>query len=322
MALSMKVAWLTSLGFIFGMSWLVSQVARPIVELPTPFMARGPRLSDAANVSVAKNVSSRRARREVAPAVAGRFEHGSAVEIPTGQGQREGAVLVVAEASPLKHELPVPVLPPLFIPEAPVVAQTEPAAEGPESSAGPGGPLVAMTWVPEAIVTNAPASGARLLAALRPDPQSDEETDAIAGVESAPATVRRYKVKRGDSLVKIMRRVWDRDDEESLRVLLAANPQVAKRCDQIYPGELLNIPAPDSASSDAAVAQVSAATLNEIDAIRWYTIQKRDSLAAIARRHLNDPERWREIAKLNQLHDADKILPGMRIKLPLLRTDT
>ena len=51
MTLSIKVAWVTSLGFIFGMSWLVSQVARPIVELPTPFMARGPRLPVAANVS-------------------------------------------------------------------------------------------------------------------------------------------------------------------------------------------------------------------------------------------------------------------------------
>jgi nucleoid-associated protein YgaU len=50
--------------------------------------------------------------------------------------------------------------------------------------------------------------------------------------------------------------------------------------------------------------------------VRWYTIRKRDCLASIARRYLNDHRRWREIAELNDLRNADRIIPGTRIKLP------
>jgi len=47
-----------------------------------------------------------------------------------------------------------------------------------------------------------------------------------------------------------------------------------------------------------------------------YTIRKNDTLQSIARRLLDDPERWREIQKLNRDLDPRKIVPGMRIKLP------
>jgi nucleoid-associated protein YgaU len=55
--------------------------------------------------------------------------------------------------------------------------------------------------------------------------------------------------------------------------------------------------------------------------VRSYTIRKRDSLVEIARRFLHDHRRWREIAELNGLRDADRIFPGMRIKLPPLEDD-
>ena len=51
--------------------------------------------------------------------------------------------------------------------------------------------------------------------------------------------------------------------------------------------------------------------------VRYYKIRKRDSLASIARRFLNDERRWPEIAKLNEMRDADKVMPGMLIKLPV-----
>ena len=125
-----------------------------------------------------------------------------------------------------------------------------------------------------------------------------------------------------------MRRKWNCSDEESLKILLAANPDIVKRRDRIYAGEVLNIPDRRSAQAvsmvggKGSVGQPAAGPPGAERDDRWYTIRKRDSLASIARRHLNDAERWPEIAKLNRLRNADKILPGMRIKLPPIRMDT
>jgi nucleoid-associated protein YgaU len=49
---------------------------------------------------------------------------------------------------------------------------------------------------------------------------------------------------------------------------------------------------------------------------RWYTIRGSDSLASIARDVLKDSRRWRELADVNGLRDPNKIIPGMRLKLP------
>lgn len=314
MALSGKVALLTSLGFIFGMSWLVSLVTLPMVELPTPLIVRGPEAPGRGSAVYAAAVESRLDRRGSPAVVAGCFECASVLEVEAQRDEPEGATLVVAEALPPVRGSAEAALPPLYVPEAPVVA----LVEEPAALVGAANSVMTVTSIPEAIIASAPSSGASLLAALLPEPEADEFADP----EQATPTMKRYKVKRGDTLVRIIRREWNRDDEASLRVLLAANPQVVKRRNRIYPGELLNIPDPDSAPRAPAVAHAGTAASNEKDGIRWYTIRKRDSLASIARRELKDTERWREIATLNRLRNVHKILPGMRIKLPPIRTDT
>ena len=47
-----------------------------------------------------------------------------------------------------------------------------------------------------------------------------------------------------------------------------------------------------------------------------YTVAKGDTLWSIAASKLGDGNRWREIATLNSLKDADAITPGQKIKLP------
>jgi nucleoid-associated protein YgaU len=309
-------------GFIFGMSWLVSQVARPMVELPTPFTTHARHLPGQASGSLGARASIGHDERAIAPRVVGRFERSSAVDVARREDQPEGEALLVATASPPTNELPEPVLPPLYKPEASLVAVAVEREEELASLPGPARPLVAVTTIPEAIVANVPVSGARLLAALRPSPESVADAEPTADAERATPAVKRYQVEPGDSLIKIVRREWDRDDEEALRVLLAANPDVAQRQDRIYPGEVLIIPDPEATWSAAALVHAGPSRANKANGIRWYTIRERDSLASIARRHLNDPERWREIAELNRLHNAHKILPGMRIKLPVPRADT
>jgi nucleoid-associated protein YgaU len=328
MALSVKVALLTSLGFILGMSWLVSEVARPIVELPTPLVVRGPAGGSDSGEAFAAAREPDRDRGGRASIGAGRFERSSALQTPAKRYQPEGVTLVVAEPPPSASVSAEPDLPPLYVPDAPVVALVAAAAPEPPISVGAAGSVMTMTPVPEAIIASVPSVGTRLLAALRPGPKTAEIVDAVADPEPAAGVLRQYRVKPGDSLVKIMRREWNRSDEETLQVLLAANPAVAKRRDRIYAGELLIIP--DRGSARATSPAVAVGSTGQFAAGRsgvarddsWYTIRERDSLASIARRHLNDAERWPEIAKLNRLRNANKILPGMRIKLPPIRMDT
>jgi nucleoid-associated protein YgaU len=146
-------------------------------------------------------------------------------------------------------------------------------------------------------------------------------------IETPASEVRRYRVAKGDTLMKIARREWNSDDRRLIALLGEANPQVRERKNHIRIGEELVIP-------DAARVQIalgtgptmpSAAAQTEIDAAvdpaatdaaRWYTIRRKDTLASIARRFLNDSGRWREIVVLNGALNPRRIVPGMRIKLP------
>ncbi|WP_318216447.1 LysM peptidoglycan-binding domain-containing protein [Streptomyces sp. SCL15-6] len=47
-----------------------------------------------------------------------------------------------------------------------------------------------------------------------------------------------------------------------------------------------------------------------------YTVKQGDTLWSIAAGKLGDGNRWREIAALNKLADADEIAPGQKLKLP------
>ncbi len=324
MALSVKVALLTSLGFISGLSWLVSNVARPIVEMPTPLIARGPDRAGETAAGFAGNSSAIAPTGRSPVILASHFERPSVMEKVRRDGPAAGDALIVADVSAFDERLP-PELPPLFIPEAPVVAFHDEPVEAflPEVdtfAAQPYEPVVAGTSMDETA-----SNGLRMLAALRSETEDQLQESAM---EDATGAARKYVVRRGDSLVKIMRREWNRADDKSLHILLAANPKVAKRRNKIFPGEVLNIPDPRSADAVSLVGlsdEVASSLSGRKEkpaSFRWYTIKKRDSLASIARRHLKDPNRWREIAQLNRLRNVNKIMPGMRIKLPTARMDT
>lgn len=47
-----------------------------------------------------------------------------------------------------------------------------------------------------------------------------------------------------------------------------------------------------------------------------YTVGRGDTLWSIAASKLGDGARWREIAELNRLRDADALTPGQRLRLP------
>ena len=51
-------------------------------------------------------------------------------------------------------------------------------------------------------------------------------------------------------------------------------------------------------------------------ALRTYTVRKKDTLWSIAKKHLGDGQRWKEIVAANPGLDPRKLMPGQTIKLP------
>ena len=325
-----KVALLASVGFIFAMSWLVSQVARPIVELNTPLVANAQDSRGAAEAFVSANAARRSVESSNTDEVRKQFQVASTLVGVNEPAQRNADVLVMnEEVATLGTELP-----PMYVPAEPIVARSEFPIERPWNrpveAIAPDESVFASA-VPEAIYEESTPSHPTLLMALNPE----ETTGAGIGWEMAarePAAPRpqMYTVKSGDTLRKIIKQLWNRTDKQALELLLAANPDLAKRKDRIFPGEELVVPdlledatmlaSARSARDDDAMAAETANS--QSSDYRWYIVKKKDSLAAIAKRHLNDASRWREIAELNQIRNVDRLMPGSKIKLPVGRIDT
>ncbi|MBU0637621.1 MAG: LysM peptidoglycan-binding domain-containing protein [Planctomycetes bacterium] len=293
MGLNVKVSLVICLVFIASMSWMVHQVNPPMVALPSPLIASGmtlPELRAAAALAAATPVE----QRDVAPSVAGSFKRENAFEAQATENLRAGGALAIAHPEPLEATPARRALPPLvqttILDEPPALA-----ANTAESAGG-----------------NPPDPRLTLMALTDPN-ASSLPLNAAAALSAPPRGASRYRVQRGDSLVKIARREYDTDDEHAVQLIVDANPQLRGRPDRILVDQELIIPDLGTARSETATL---AEPVPQQSQPRWYTIQKCDSLTRIAERHLNDGRRWREIARLNRIADANKIIPGRRIKLP------
>ncbi|MEV0721868.1 LysM domain-containing protein [Micromonospora purpureochromogenes] len=69
---------------------------------------------------------------------------------------------------------------------------------------------------------------------------------------------------------------------------------------------------PEGAGAEAARSQTAPPV---------YRVAKGDYLGKVAERYLEDFDRYREVARLNRLQDADRIRPGQLIKLPARAED-
>jgi phage tail protein X len=314
------------------MCWLVSQVAVPMTELPTPLVVRGPQADSDGSAVLASDAEPPQPRNDAPLDLGGRFARPSPVEVAAAEVSEEADTLILASLSPqaaLPADQP---LPPPYIPEATVLAMDDGSASGDDTRGGHVHAADATpTTIPVAFVSDDSPPPSPVLAA----PVDDSQPVAAAAPVAKAATSDpldqppgEYKVRRGDSLMKIVRRTWGSDDPELLDALLAANPGVAKRRNRIFPGEVLTIPDVRVGSQQGVITLVSSAGSPSMSKPaaprppRWYTIRERDTLVRIARRLLKDGERWREIAQLNDLRNAHRISPGMRIKLPPLMRDT
>lgn len=370
MALSVKFALLSCLGFISGMCWLVNQVARPVVELPRP-----PVVTPGDAAAPASLVDNRADRLTAAARELERTP--PVLSVPAAQPDALEVPAYVSSAEPAPRDD----LPPLVSAAAPASPQT--VAEPARDPAGAVERLVADSSAAAPLIQVVDAATPR-----RRDGAPLSPTDA------PEPTASRYRVVKGDSLVRIARRAFGSDDRRYVEALVAANPQVAERRNRILVGETLVIPVHSAADGDAGGSEASAAaslasaaqpkadpepraakgdTAEPVPARgrsakeparaaavvggdsksrpkaareskpsarkpaaapakpkgspgsgesrtirreRWYTVKPSDSLVEIARRELKDPDRWREIAKMNGLRNANKVQKGARLKLP------
>lgn len=293
MTLSAKATMAVSAGCISVMSWFVQswdvrRIARPSPlsegEVTAPAWAAAQSATDewAAPAELA----------DWREALAGQFEHANAMDRQRAENEALNPPLAAASWVTNTPAAVRPlVLPPLIEPEPDVrlVSADETAADWPES--------VEPTGEQES------AYAAAALEAVAPP------------LAEAPA--RKYVVVKGDCLTKIARRQYGKCDAELIRGLLARNPEVRAREGHVLAGEALFLPDEPTVRALAVVA-AEAQRAVETEAVRWYTIQPKDSLSSIARRELSDAGRWREILELNRELKKDRILPGMRIKLPPL----
>ncbi len=308
MALNVKLAMLICVGFTGGMCWLVQNAARPIVELPSPV--------EPVAAAPPQPVPPPEPRE-----LAQRFKQDSPVVVAAAQRER---LLAEAVAPPPRIEL---ARFPLHRPGSPASqraagqggAQPQPDAGQPVAAAQPARttaasgrrPISLAVVIPTAVVTG----GAR--------PAGASRTQTRPPAPKQQPAYRSVRVRKGDTLMKILRRELGRDDAATLAAVLKANPQLRGRVHRILVGETIRLPVAGSQATRGPVARSPRVAAGDgLLAAQWYVVRKHDSLAAIARRKLGDPDRWRDIARLNGLRNANRIYPGMKLRLPVRRSDT
>lgn len=139
---------------------------------------------------------------------------------------------------------------------------------------------------------------------------------------------RRYKIQEADTLAAIAREEYG--DEKYWRAIQAANPAIdpnrllvgqeiiLPRKEDVVKGATATPPRTGDTATPAAPRTGLTATGEPRSAARTVTVARGDTLVALARKHLNDEHRWREIYELNKdkLSSPDNIREGMELKLP------
>lgn len=146
---------------------------------------------------------------------------------------------------------------------------------------------------------------------------------------------RRYKIQESDTLAALAREEYG--DEKYWRAIQAANPAVDPN--RLMVGQEIVLPRKEDVVKGASVAaappRAGAATTRPAPATprpgltaaneparngaaRTVTVARGDTLVALARKYLNDENRWREIYELNKdkLTSPDNVREGMQLKLP------
>ncbi|MGN9803029.1 LysM peptidoglycan-binding domain-containing protein [Micromonospora sp. L32] len=124
----------------------------------------------------------------------------------------------------------------------------------------------------------------------------------------------------------------------SVALIIAASPAASAAAAMTYPatagtglpatgaampatGATVVLAAPPVGSTGAVPEGAGAEAVRPQPAPPVYRVARGDYLGEVAERYLDDFDRYQELARLNRLHDADRIRPGQLIKLPARAED-
>ncbi len=230
MGLNVSAALLTSLLFVTGMSWAISQVNPPRQIAVSPLYMEGAIAAESDGVAVAEGASASGGLGRLMLDAPREREIRPAVEL--GQGP-VGLEVSYTPRTPRLYA------PPTYAPPQ-VVARANDAMSADEAE-------IEFLEIDDAAYATAPRHGPELLIAMTPAPVERAPLDPEparddARPEDAEPAVIEHRVARGDSLIAIIRRYWGRDDETALAYIVSVNPELAGRADTIRVGETLRIP--------------------------------------------------------------------------------
>jgi nucleoid-associated protein YgaU len=151
-------------------------------------------------------------------------------------------------------------------------------------------------------------------------------------VPAPRAPVEVYTVQRGDTLIRIARKLWGRRHEGKYRLIFQANRDKLRNVSTLAPGQVLVIPpleqAPRAGRSVTPVRPVrphyEVTTLealgSRLKALRLYTVRPGDSLTSIARRQMGDGSS-RAVQRLHHanrslIRDPDELPVGLTLRIP------
>ncbi len=145
------------------------------------------------------------------------------------------------------------------------------------------------------------------------EPQAPQTPAAEVPVRAAPPVDRTYTVEDGDSLSRIAKREYGRDDREAYMRIFNANRDILREPSSVRTGQVLRIPPPPDASAAAPPPRTAGGE-------RTYVVQPGDNLTRIARKTMNAADRQavRRLYELNReaLSDPDHLRIGQTLRIP------
>jgi len=176
-------------------------------------------------------------------------------------------------------------------------------------AAGVGAAAAGGTKSAGGVVPTGAGSGSAAPVALTPTPPAKSTTSA-----AAPAGAE-YTVKSGDTLEAIARAQLG--DGQKWRAIVEMNPGLDPKALKV--GQKLKMPAGGTATAKESSAPTSGAANS---ATNTYTVQKGDTLVAIARKFYGGDSDWKRILDANTSvlkGDAAALRPGMKLTIPAKR---
>ena len=174
-----------------------------------------------------------------------------------------------------------------------------------------------------------------------PAPTANEKTKAGKPKSAKPALPKTYVVTEGDNLAVIAQKFYgavEGNIKMNVMRIFRANRERLESPDEIHVGQELTIPplptlTPDK---DKIGSTLSGTIFEKVESIgkRWlsanrpkagkakqsrqYVVREGNSLWQIAAERLGDPNRYKEISKLNAniLDDENTLTVGMRLRMP------